>query len=76
MTFLNLLRNLFFIIFFIIFFHIYKHVIYIKLYQLNIINKIKQNYTKKTRERYQNLSKEEKEKKRQYKNYLQKFLRR
>ena len=36
--------------------------IYLKIYQLNIIKKIKKDW-KKARERYQNLSKEEKEKK-------------
>ena len=36
------------------------------MYQLNIIKKIKNNYEKKARERYQNISKEEKEKKQQY----------
>ena len=38
----------------------------LKLYQLFIIKKIKKDYTKRTCERYQNLSKEEKEKKQQY----------
>ena len=46
-------------IFFYNFFHIYKC---LKLYQLNIINKIKKGYKKKACERYQNLSKEKKEK--------------
>ena len=38
----------------------------VKLYQLNIIKKIKKDYKRKACERYQNLSKEEKEKKQQY----------
>ena len=38
----------------------------LKLYQSNIIKKIKKDYLKKSRKRYQNLSKEEKEKKWQY----------
>ena len=41
----------------------------VKLYQLNIIKKIKKDYKRKACERYQNLSKEEKEKKQQYESY-------
>ena len=63
MTFLNLPINAVFITF-----HIYKCQ---KIYQLNIINKIKKDPPpppppKKARERYQNLPKEEKEEKWQY----------
>ena len=36
------------------------------MYQLNISKKIKKDYKKKTGQRYQNLSKEEKEQKQQY----------
>ena len=69
MTFLNLSINLFilriaFINFFIIFFFIYIKVsknLSAKYYQES-----KERLQKKARERYQNLSKEEKEKKRQY----------
>ena len=52
------------IVFFIVFFSYVQKCL--KLYQLFIIKKIKKDYTKKTCERYQNLSKEEKEKKQQY----------
>ena len=38
----------------------------VKLYQPNIIKKIKKDYKRKACERYQNLSKEEKERKQQY----------
>ena len=38
----------------------------IKIHQLNIIKIIKKGYKKKSRERYQSLSKEDKEKKQQH----------
>ena len=44
------------------------------MYQQTIIKKIKKDYQKNARERYQNLSIEEKEKKQQY--GLEKFLKR
>ena len=54
----------------IIFFIIFILYIYIckclKIYQQNIIKKIKKIYKKKACEKYQNLSKDEKEKKQQY----------
>ena len=67
MTFLNLLINSVFTIFFIIFLNIFFHRCKcLKLYQLNIIKKIKKDYKKKYCEAYQNPSKEEKVKKQQY----------
>ena len=60
------------IIFFIVFFSYVQKCL--KLYQLFIIKKIKKDYTKKTCERYQNLFKEEKEKKQQYGHELYKKL--
>ena len=50
--------------FFIVFFSYLQKCL--KLYQLIIIKKIKKDYTKRICKRYQNLSKEEKEKKQQY----------
>ena len=49
--------------FFIIFFHIFRC---LKVYQLTIIKEIEKDFKKKVCKRYQNLSKEEKDKKRQY----------
>ena len=54
----------FFITFLIIIFSYIQQCL--KLYQLNIIKKIKEYYKKKTWKRYKNLSKEEKEKQQQY----------
>ena len=54
----------FFITFLIIIFSYIQQCL--KIYQLNIIKKIKEYYKKKTWKRYKNLSKEEKEKKQQY----------
>ena len=62
MIFLTLLINCFINIFIFVF-HIYKC---LNVYQLNIIKKTKKCYKKNTLERYENLSNEEKEKKRQY----------
>ena len=45
-----------------------------KVYQLNIIKKIKKDNNKKARKRYQNLSNEEKEKKWQYARERYKYL--
>ena len=61
MTFLNLLINPFFINFVIIFFFVYIKITEHLSVKLNIIKKIKKD-CKKTPGRYQNLSKEEKEK--------------
>ena len=55
---------IFFIIFLIIIFSYIEQCL--KIYQLNIIKRIKEYYKKKTCKRYKNLSKEEKEKKQQY----------
>ena len=44
----------------------------LNIYQLNIIKKIKKDHNKKAGETYQNLSKEEKERKQQYGHELQK----
>ena len=54
----------FFITFLIIIFSYIQQCL--KIYQLNIIKKIKEYYKKKTWKRYENLSKEEKEKQQQY----------
>ena len=54
----------FFITFLIIIFSYIQQCL--KIYQLNIIKKIKEYYKKKTWKRYKNLSKEEKEKQQQY----------
>ena len=54
----------FFITFLIIIFSYIQQCL--KIYQLNIIQKIKEYYKKKTWKRYKNLSKEEKEKQQQY----------
>ena len=63
MIFFNLLINSFFINFFLNFFFVY-----IKMFKILSAKyeKIKKDYKKKACERYQNLSKEEKEKKWQY----------
>ena len=69
MAFINLLINPFFIIFVVIFFiiffffHIFRC---LKVYQLTVIKEIEKDFKKKVCKRYQNLSKEEKDKKRQY----------
>ena len=54
----------FFITFLIIIFSYIQQCL--KIYQLNIIKKIKEYYKRKTWKRYKNLSKEEKEKQQQY----------
>ena len=56
-------KSNFVVIFFIIFFHIFRC---LKVYQLTIIKEIEKDFKKKVCKRYQNLSKEEKDKKRQY----------
>ena len=49
--------------YFFFFFHIFRC---LKVYQLSIIKEIEKDFKKKVCKRYQNLSKEEKDKKRQY----------
>ena len=53
----------FFYNFFFLFFHVFRC---LKVYQLTVIKEIEKDFKKKVCKRYQNLSKEEKDKKRQY----------